>query len=79
MVQPFLLSLKNKTTNPTQGNVIISADEPLGEIKVYAVTGALVTSKYTAETSVHVDFSALSAGVYWITIGTDRNRLVVMH
>ena len=66
--------------NPTQGNVFISADEPLGEIKVYAAaTGALVTSKNTAETSVHFDFSTLSAGVYWITIGTERYRLVVMH
>jgi len=65
--------------NPTQGNVFISADEPLGEIKVYAATGALVASKYTAETSVHFDFSTLSAGVYWITIGTERYRLVVMH
>jgi hypothetical protein len=65
--------------NPTQGNVFISADEPLGEIKVYAATGALVTSKYTTETSVHFDFSTLSAGVYWITIGTERYRLVVMH
>ena len=65
--------------NPTQGNVFISADEPLGEIKVYAATGALVTSKYTAETSVHFDFSTLSAGIYWITIGTERYRLVVMH
>ncbi|MDC1529978.1 right-handed parallel beta-helix repeat-containing protein [Schleiferiaceae bacterium] len=65
--------------NPTQGKVSISADEPLGEIKVYAATGALVTSKNTAETSVHFDFSTLSAGVYWITIGTERYRLVVMH
>jgi len=65
--------------NPTQGKVSISADEPLGDIKVYAATGALVTSKNTAETSVHFDFSTLSAGVYWITIGTERYRLVVMH
>ena len=46
---------------------------------VYAATGALVASKYTAETSVQFDFSTLSAGVYWITIGTERYRLVVMH
>ena len=65
--------------NPTQGKVSISADEPLGDIKVYAATGALITSKTTTETSIQFDFSTLSAGVYWITIGTERYRLVVMH
>ncbi|MDC3237807.1 choice-of-anchor J domain-containing protein [Schleiferiaceae bacterium] len=65
--------------NPTQGKVSISADEPLGEIKVYAATGALITIKNTNETSVQFDFSTLSAGVYWIIIGTERYRLVVMH
>ena len=65
--------------NPTQGKVSISADEPLGEIKVFAATGALITIKNTNETSVQFDFSTLSAGVYWITIGTERYRLVVMH
>ncbi|MDP4759664.1 MAG: right-handed parallel beta-helix repeat-containing protein [Schleiferiaceae bacterium] len=65
--------------NPTQGKVSISADEPLGDIKVYAATGALITSKRTTETSLQFDFSTLSAGVYWITIGTERYRLVVMN
>jgi hypothetical protein len=65
--------------NPTQGKVFISGDEPLGDIKVYAATGSLVTFENTNETSVQFDFTTLSAGVYWITIGTERYRLVVMH
>jgi hypothetical protein len=65
--------------NPTQGKVFISGDEPLGDIQVYAATGSLIAFKNTNETSVQFDFTTLSAGVYWITIGTERYRLVVMH
>ena len=70
-------TIKNATAISKHFDLLINGN--LEKIKVYAATGALVTSKYTAETSVHFDFSTLSAGVYWITIGTERYRLVVMH
>jgi hypothetical protein len=65
--------------NPTKGNVFISADEPLGEIKIYAATGAFVSAMQSMETSIQLDLSSLAAGVYWVSIGNERYRLVVMH
>ena len=58
------------------GILHVKAEQPLEQVNVYNINGALVASQKTGDTQVQINISAFPRGVYIVQVGVNRLKIV---
>ncbi len=62
--------------NPTNGLVTVNVPQSQGTVRIYDITGKLLSTKEITSAQQQLDYTQLSSGVYMMVIESDKNQTV---